>query len=151
MLINIKEVVIRKMNPMDLEEVHAIFKDSIKSSWSIDELQKEFYNELALYLVATLNEKVIGFCGAWLVYDEAQITNTAVSKEYRNNKVAFKIFNELIKIVKEKDKDSIFLEVRESNNAALNFYKKLNFKEIGKRKKFYSDGETAILMSLEVK
>ena len=46
---------------------------------------------------------------------------------------------------------SVFLEVKRSNLSAINFYKKFNFKEIGFEKKYYSDGEDAIIMRLNKK
>lgn len=41
------------------------------------------------------------------------------------------------------------LEVRESNVAAINLYKRHGFTEVGRRKKFYPDGEGAVLMNRE--
>ena len=76
--------------------------------------------------------------------DVYEILKIATIKEERNKNIASK----LLEKIKEKD---IFLEVRESNETAINFYKKNNFKQITIRKKYYSDtNENAIIMKLEV-
>ena len=151
--IRIKEenkIIFRKMMLKDINAVYEIFRESIKSHWSIEELTKELYNDLAYYLVAEIKNEIIGFCGAWLVLEEAQITNIAVRNDKRNLGVGKLLFNEFIKNLLEKEIDVIYLEVRESNISAQNFYLGLNFLKIGLRKKFYSDGENAILMCLPI-
>lgn len=145
-----ENIIIRKMTLQDINEVYDIFKDSIKSHWSKDELTKELYNDIAYYLVAEINGKIVAFCGAWLVLEEAQITNIAVKESYRKKGIGKLLFKEFIKGLKEKDIDVIYLEVRESNERAIKFYEKLNFIKSGQRKRFYSDGETANLMYLPI-
>lgn len=141
-----EDLKIRPMLPKDLNQVHDIFKTSIKSYWSIDELMNEFTNEVAFYLVATYNEEVIGFCGAWIVLEEVQITNIAIKENYRKLGIGEILLKEFIKKSSEKGGDVVYLEVRVSNNTAISFYNKLGFLKMGVRKKFYSDKEDALLM-----
>ena len=46
---------------------------------------------------------------------------------------------------------TLFLEVRESNMPAINLYQKYGFTQVGKRPKYYRDGETALVMKKEFK
>jgi len=72
----------------------------------------------------------------------------AVGSSYAFALVNQGIAQELLDKIKTKD---IFLEVRESNKKAINFYKKNNFKQISIRKGYYSDPtEDAIIMKMEV-
>ena len=76
--------------------------------------------------------------------DVYEILAIATIEEYRNNGIA----QELLDKIKTKD---IFLEVRESNQVAINFYKKNKFNQISIRKNYYSEpNENAIIMKLEV-
>ena len=73
-----------------------------------------------------------------------EILAIATIEEYRNKGIA----QEFLDKIKIKD---IFLEVRESNQVAISFYKKNKFKEISVRKNYYSEpNENAIIMKLEV-
>lgn len=76
--------------------------------------------------------------------DVYEILAIATIEECRNKGIA----QELLDKIKTKD---IFLEVRKSNEKAINFYKKNNFKQISIRKGYYSDPtEDAIIMKMEV-
>ena len=56
---------------------------------------------------------------------------------------------EMFKDCREKELKTLFLEVRESNYPAINLYEKSGFKEVSRRKNYYKDGETAIVMKKE--
>lgn len=62
----------------------------------------------------------------------------------RNNKKRMGLASELLKKLPQ-DKD-VLLEVNENNTAAINLYKKHNFKQIHVRKKYYNNNESAIIM-----
>ncbi len=46
-----------------------------------------FHNMYAHYLVLEVEEQVVGYCGIWIVMDDAQITNIAVSPAYRGRRL----------------------------------------------------------------
>ena len=81
--------------------------------------------------------------------DEADITNIVTKKIARNNGIATKLMEQLIRISKQKSMAKITLEVNENNQYAIKLYKKFNFKEIGQRKKYYNGKDTAIIMELK--
>ena len=91
-----------------------------------------------------IDNKVCGYLMVLDSIDVYEILAIATIEEYRNKGIA----QELLDKIKTKD---IFLEVRESNQVAINFYKKNKFKEISVRKNYYSEpNENAIIMKLEV-
>ena len=92
-------------------------------------------------------EQVIGYVGCWISFEEAQITNVAVSPDYRGKHVGTEMMAELIRRVKAKGVTALTLEVRPSNEPALALYKNFGFKEAGRRPRYYQDnGEDAIIM-----
>ena len=118
-----------------------IFKNSAFSKESTDNLVKADNSFISAYLV---DEKVCGYLMVLDSIDVYEILAIATIEEYRNKGIA----QELLDKIKTKD---IFLEVRKSNEKAINFYKKNNFKQISIRKGYYSDPtEDAIIMKMEV-
>ena len=118
-----------------------IFKNSAFNRTYLDSLIKADNSFIYVY---TISEKVCGYLMVLDSIDFYEILAIATLKEYRNKGIA----QELLDKIKIKD---IFLEVRESNQTAINFYKKNNFKEISIRKNYYSEPtENAIIMKLEV-
>jgi ribosomal-protein-alanine acetyltransferase len=117
-----------------------IFKNSAFSKESTENLVKADNSFIYAYLV---DEKVCGYLMVLDSIDVYEILAIATVEEYRNKGIA----QELLDKIKTKD---IFLEVRESNEKAINFYKKNNFKQISIRKGYYSDPtEDAIIMKME--
>ena len=117
-----------------------IFKNSAFSKESTENLVKADNSFIYAYLI---DEKICGYLVVLDSIDVYEILAIATIEEYRNKGIA----QELLDKIKTKD---IFLEVRESNKKAINFYKKNNFKQISIRKGYYSDPtEDAIIMKME--
>jgi len=136
--------------PFNENYINDIFKISTMSfttSWSYESIKKELNNKFAKYVVAKINNIVIGFGGVWLILDEGHITNIAVHPEYRGIGAGDMIVEALIELCKLEGIKSMTLEVRVSNIIAQNLYKKHGFIEAGIRKNYYSDTkEDGIIM-----
>ena len=118
-----------------------IFKNSAFNRTYLDSLIKADNSFIYTYII---DNKVCGYLMVLDSIDVYEILVIATVKEYRNKGIA----QELLDKIKTKD---IFLEVRESNQIAISFYKKNDFKEISIRKNYYSKpNENAIIMKLEV-
>lgn len=141
---------IDKMALKDLARVHAISQLSFSAPWSLDAIQQEFYNDMAWYLVARQTGETIGFIGAWLVFDEVQITNIAVDPVWRGQGIAGLLLDRMLADMRAKAMSIVFLEVRVSNAPARKLYESRGFQYAGYRKKFYPDGEDAHIMNLDL-
>ena len=118
-----------------------IFKNSSFNRVYLDTLVKGNNSFIYVYLI---EDKICGYLMVLDSIDIYEILAIATIEKYRNKGIA----QELLDKIKTKD---IFLEVRESNQVAINFYKKNKFKEISVRKNYYSEpNENAIIMKLEV-
>lgn len=130
-----------------IEDVYTIGNLSLRVPWSIESIEKELHNKFAHYILSKLNGKVIGFGGAWIIVDEAHITNIAVHPEFRGVGIGDIIVQELISLCKNNKVRDITLEVRKSNIPAQNLYLKHGFLEEGIRKGYYLDNnEDGIIM-----
>ena len=137
------------MTMADVPEIAALDKECFKIPWSQSAFQAEMENVFAHYIVAKKDGSCIGYCGFWQVYDEGDITNVAVSPICRRLGIGSMLIKEIIKEAKENKLVCLNLEVRKSNIAAQNLYKKYGFHVVGERKNYYSDNkEDAYIMKL---
>ncbi|MEH7444031.1 ribosomal protein S18-alanine N-acetyltransferase [Bacillus sp. JJ1122] len=141
-------ITFRKMTIEDLDDVIEVEIHSFATPWS----REAFYNELtknqfAHYLVAEVDEKVVGYCGVWIIVDEAHITNIALLPDYRGMKLGESLMGRIIETARESGAVRITLEVRVSNERAQNLYRKFGFEEGALRKQYYTDNmEDALVM-----
>ena len=135
----------------DAKELARLDKECFSIPWSENSFLNDAKNPIAEYVIARIDDKIVGYAGFWQVLDEGQITNIAVLKDFRRQKIAQKMLFELIEKAKSKNLKVLSLEVRESNVAAINLYSGLNFKTVGIRKNYYKNPtENAVLMDLEI-
>lgn len=141
-------VVYRKMEYADVPAIHAIEVASFPVPWTLDSFYYELeQNQFSHYLVAEEDGDIIGFCGMWLTIDAAQITNVAVNQAARGRKIGEALMVEAMRVAREAGMETMNLEVRVSNEVALNLYRKLGFMDGGIRKGYYTDNfEDALVM-----
>ena len=137
---------IEEMNLSHLEIIKNILTSEFDDFWNYNVLKEELENENSKYLVAKIDNEIIGFAGIKIILDEADIMNIVTKKSFRNNGIGSLLLKSLIELSKDLNLLSISLEVDETNIVAINLYKKFDFKEIGNRKNYYKSHH-AILMS----
>jgi len=143
----VKELDFREMAPEDADAVEVVEKACFSIPWSRDSFWKEAANENTLYLLALDGERVIGYAGCWISFEECQITNVAILPEYRGQGIGTRLFGAIIEAVKAKGVTAMTLEVRPSNAPARALYARYGFKDAGRRPHYYQDdGEDAIIM-----
>lgn len=136
-----------------IEDAHAIYEieqQSFSVPWRLESVLAELEDAAnKLYMVICEENHIVGYAGAWLVYDEGQITNIAVLPSARGKGYGSKLTKQLIDECFSRGMHEIFLEVRISNLAALAMYRNLGFSVKGIRKEYYSEPtEDAYIMSL---
>lgn len=135
------------MEQKDLSQVAAIESDTFSKPWSYESFEKSLKLSNTIYLVVDNHHEIVGYCGIYCMFDEGNITNVAVKKDVRNKGIGYGMLLELLKEAKKYAVESVFLEVRKSNGAAIHLYEQLGFKSEGVRKNFYEmPREDAIIM-----
>jgi [ribosomal protein S18]-alanine N-acetyltransferase len=141
-------IVFRFMREEDIDQVLEIEHASFTTPWS----REAFYNELnmnkfAIYIVLEIDKKVVGYCGVWIVVDEAHVTNIAILPDYRGKKLGDALMQNLFEVAKTMGAKSMTLEVRVTNYIAQSLYRKFGFQNGGLRKNYYTDNhEDALVM-----
>ena len=134
----------------DAQAIYEIEQQSFSVPWRLESVLAELEGAAnKLYIVICEENHIVGYAGAWLVYDEGQITNIAILPSARGKGYGSKLTKQLIDECFSRGMHEIFLEVRISNLAALAMYRNLGFSVKGIRKEYSSEPtEDAYIMSL---
>lgn len=142
---------VRKMRLSDLATIKDILLSDFDDFWNYNIFASELNNENSTYIVAILNNEIVGFAGIWQVIDEAHITNIVTKKNYRGQGIGTILLENLITLCKNSTViKSLTLEVNEKNTIAQELYKKFDFQVLGKRKKYYNNENDAVIMTLQL-
>ena len=140
-----------EMTLLDLETIQDILISDFDDFWSVSTLKGELQNSNSKYIVAKLDNDIVGFGGIWKAVDDIHITDIVVRKTQRNNGIGSAILAKLIELSKDDENiKSLTLEVNSNNIAAQKLYEKFNFKKVGLRKKYYSNTDDAIIMTKQL-
>lgn len=119
------------------------------SSWKVSSFLSELKDSHSIYVGYMEENKLVGYICCMAVVDEASINNFAVAPDHQAKGIGKKLLQEMIALLKKRGMERLWLEVRVSNEAAYNLYKKIGFTEIFRRKEYYQNPiEDAYIMEL---
>ena len=146
--IHFENLQIEPMALRHLDEVLAIEKNSFSSPWSRASFRQEIANKkFSVPIVARIGVRVVGYGIAWIVIDEIYIGNIAVHRDYRRKGIGELLLQKLLERGSINGCQLATLEVRKTNQAAIELYTKFGFSAVALRKGYYRDtGEDAIAM-----
>ncbi|OGO17142.1 MAG: ribosomal-protein-alanine N-acetyltransferase [Chloroflexi bacterium RBG_16_48_8] len=146
---------VRGMMMADLQAVLDIDHLSFPIPWSERTYKYEIEENPSshMHVVEVLedrNPRVVGYIGFWFIVDEAHISTLAVHPDYRGQGIGELLLDTALKHAVELGVKIVTLEVRVSNHAAINLYRKYDFIIVGSRPRYYRDNnEDALLMTRE--
>ncbi len=140
---------LRKMAVQDIDAVMQIELSTFTLPWSRESYLSELDNKYANYFIVDFEGEIAGYGGIWVVFEEAHITNVAVGENFRGCGFGRALMTELERHARQKKAGYIFLEVRASNNVALEMYKRLGYRVTGLRKGYYSDNQEDALKMIK--
>lgn len=140
-----------KMRPMtheDLPTIMELEKENFATPWHLEHFEYELdENPFSKLFVLEMDQKILGYYGIWITFEECQITTIAVSDEFKGKGYGNVLMEHLIHEAKEALCERISLEVRVSNERAQNLYRKYGFENISIRRGYYEDNhEDAYVM-----
>lgn len=113
--------------------------------WSAKTLQDCFSDGYFVWVVAD-KARAVAFVVVKNNYYAWEILQIVVDQHFKRNGFATQLLKHVIRVGRKQSIEKIELEVRISNNPAIFLYQKIGFIQVGVRKKYYTDGEDAILM-----
>ena len=139
---------VERMRYEDIATVQQIEREIFLSPWPRNAYASELsQNRQACYLVLRQGAVVVGYAGVWRVAHEAHVTTIGVRASDQRRGYGTALFAALIQRAYEMGARWITLEVRSSNLHAMRLYERFAFKEIGRRRGYYTDnGEDAVIM-----
>ncbi|MGB2079608.1 MAG: ribosomal protein S18-alanine N-acetyltransferase [Vibrio sp.] len=141
----------------DLTEIYRIEQKAHIQPWSLSMLEN-INGYGAFNQSLKVNDKIIGYFYSQLIVDELSLLTIAIDPDYQSQGYGKQLFQYFIAQGKEKGANSIYLEVRPSNQAAIKLYQDFGFEEIARRSKYYANPslddpngrEDAIVMKVDV-
>ena len=143
-------VQIYKMTIQDLDEISDILYSDFDDFWTVSTLKSELQNPNSQYIVAKLNNEIVGFSGIWKAVDDMHITDIVVKKSHRRQNIGSILLEQLIALAKKENVTAITLEVNSTNLPAQKLYEKFGFKRVGLRKKYYNNTDDAVIMTKDL-
>ncbi|MDQ1364153.1 MAG: [ribosomal protein S18]-alanine N-acetyltransferase [Acidimicrobiaceae bacterium] len=116
--------------------------------WSLPLFMSELnLRSSRIYYVARVNGLVVGYCGLMLVEGDGHITNIAVDPAWHRHQIGTRLLLNAARQAAARDATRLTLEVRMSNRAAQELYRKFGFEAAGVRKNYYAESrEDALIM-----
>lgn len=145
------EILLREGVPADLHAIARLERASFSDPWPREALLAELQvDRLRRPLVAENDGTVVGFLMAWSVADELHIINLAVDEAWRRRSIGTRLLEAAIEAGREEGSVLVTLEVRAGNLPARSFYERHGFLETGLRRRYYRDGEDAVIMTRQL-
>ena len=141
---------IERMQISDLNEVMTIERTSFKLSRKRAFFLYDMNRPHAFCLVAKEKNRLVGYLIAWKIEDQFHLANIAVHPDQRRKGIGCQLLKTILEIGKEVKCKNIFLEVRESNISAQNFYHQFGFVHTLTQKHYYHDNEDALILEKEL-
>lgn len=140
-----------------LPEVVALDQRNLGGLWSLSGYQREIESPNSDLLVlqqvphTALGEDsppppILGVGCAWAILEECHITLLAIDQPYRGQGLGQALLFTLLNCAHQRQLERATLEVRPSNAAALQLYRKFGFRDVGRRRHYYSDGEDGLIL-----
>ena len=137
----------------DIQPILEIEKRVHVSPWTEDNFTLELSKPYSHFLVMTDDEtdsKIAGYIIYWVLFEDCQILNIVVDLPFRGLGMAKKMIRQAAQDAMKKGIKKLSLEVRKSNDPAIQLYQKLRFVITQVRRNFYSNGEDAYQMVLHL-
>lgn len=141
---------IRALYEGDLDSVLEVESASFVEPWSRSLFAEEIAQPNRRYLAAFDGNAVCGYGGVMLVGEDAHVVTLAVAPDYRERGVASRLLMALIDAAGAGGARHLTLEVRESNQAALELYRKFGFEPAGTRKGYYKTEDAVVMWAVDI-
>lgn len=136
------------MGVADIPEVRELERTTFSTGWQEEAFNTELtQNPTAHYLVMRARDgQLVGYCGFWLVQDEAHVTSIAIAEGYRGQRLGLRLMHAMVTRAAENGALWMTLEVRADNLAAQHMYKRFGFAKVGTRPRYYDGAVDAWIM-----
>lgn len=137
---------VRNLNASDLTHIRAIAQQSPEAAhWSESDYILLLEDLASIALAIEIDGELAGFLIGKQVSDQAEVFNLVVKPAYRRKHVGSSLLSASLREFASRGAVYVYLEVRESNTAAIAFYRKHGFRTSGRRELYYRNPDEAAL------
>jgi [ribosomal protein S18]-alanine N-acetyltransferase len=144
------EPVLSEASVRDASALAVIHAASFQRGWSESEFEQLLADRTVVAQRAAVGRRIAGFILSRLAADEAEILSVAVGNRHRGRGLGRRLLDLHLRRLAAMGTQAVFLEVEETNTAALRLYEHAGFHEVGRRDGYYprDDGEAAAALVL---
>ncbi len=147
-------ITFRNATTKDIDDIVALEHDCFPDPWSATSFKSSLDNPFCEVIVAETQEEttiIVAYAVMLHMYEQGEIAKVAVAPAYHRQGIATEIVNWLIKIANHEDVETIFLDVRESNEAARKLYERVGFVQYDTTEGFYKNPpEASVKMRYDI-
>jgi ribosomal-protein-alanine N-acetyltransferase len=142
------------LTPVDILAAAAIEQAAYTPSPPAKDYLQELQNRSATYLGLRVSRpggeesQLVGVAGSWLLAGALHVMTLAIDPAWQQLGLGKWLLQALLAAGLEQGAKTATLEVRPSNGAARAVYDQSGFKEVGRRRAYYADGEDALILTL---
>ena len=144
------DILLETLGPGDVDEILALESLCFEYHWNADQFRRGLLAGAFHVLGLRLGEHLVGYGAYSVVVDEMEVLNLAVHPKLRRRGLGDRLLRAMLLDCASRGVRTGFLDVKVSNTAAIDLYRKFGFNQIGIRRKYYPDtGEDALLFRLD--
>ncbi len=140
---------IRRINYDDVNKIIELENDTLGTTLGKDMLEMAIRSDLAYYYAYYEGKELLGYISTMFDGEIIEILNFCVNKNHQGKGIGKRLLAYVLSYLNTIGAKSSILEVRQSNIKAIGLYKKIGYKEISKRKNYYSNGEDALVLEFK--
>lgn len=130
-------------------ELARISAQSFAEPWSEEGFAVELGRGRTRVLAAREGARLVGYALGWRAEDELELLQLAVAVEARGRGIGARLLAAYLDALRAEGVARVLLEVRPSNSPALRLYARSGARALGRRRRYYADGEDALVFALE--
>lgn len=134
----------------DLEQVYELEVRLFPNPWPLSFFEADLRVPGTIAFVVENEGELIGYSMSNIGKEGFHVTNIAISQEHQRKGIGSKLMHMLEAIARECGCNRAYLEVRITNKAAIQMYKRLGYKIAHVQKLYYMDGDDAYVMEKEL-
>ncbi len=129
---------VRLMKSADVPSVAEIEREAFTTPWKAETFEGLIGRDgMELLVMEDPDGTVVGYAVLWCILDQGELANIAVRPEDRGRGLGAQLLREVLSACRERGVQSLYLEVRASNEAAIKLYGQFGFQDVGRRRDYY--------------
>ena len=129
---------VRRMCPADVDAVVTIETEAFSSPWHKDTFTDLIERSgVELLVMEDREEGVIGYAVLRCILDQGELANVAVKPRLRGRGLGTHLLTRVFEVARDRGVETMYLEVRASNERAVELYRRFGFSDVGHRRGYY--------------